>query len=279
KRSHIFVIASDGSGEVKDLTTGANYDVPPDQRGEDSDINFSPDSKEVCFTAVTDRVEAISTNGDLFIVPVTGGEPKRITNQPGFDGNPVYSPDGKYVAYHAQLTAGYESDRWRVMLYDRASGKSENLTETSFDRSAESLAWSPDSTAIYFIAENETLKPVYSMAPKVGAVPKKIVDGFNSGMSLGEDGKTLLLTRSSLTQPAELFVASSDGGGLRQITHANDALLVKLEMNAPDKFWYDGAEATKVQAMLIRPPKFDATKKYPVLVLLHGGPQTMWGDS
>jgi len=141
KRSHLFVIASDGSGEAKDLTAGANYDVPPDQRGEDNDINFSPDSKDVCFTAVTDKVEAISTNGDLFTVPVAGGEPKRITTQPGFDGNPVYSPDGKYIAYHAQLTAGYESDRWRVMLYDRLTGKNENLTETSFDRSAQNLAW------------------------------------------------------------------------------------------------------------------------------------------
>src|SRR6266446_5482413 len=166
-RAHLFVIAPDGSGEAKDLTAGANYDVPPDQRGEESDINFSPDSKEVCFTAVTDKVEAASTNGDLFIVPVSGGEPKRFTTQPGFDGNPVYSPDGKYIAYHAQLTAGYEADRWRVMLYDRQSGKNENLSE-SFDSSADELAWSPDSKTIYFTTENETQKPVYAMAARVG---------------------------------------------------------------------------------------------------------------
>jgi len=279
KRSHLFVMAADGSGEAKDLTAGANYDVPPDQRGEDSDINFSPDSKEVCFTAVTDKVEATSTNGDLFTVAVSGGDPKRITTQTGFDGNPVYSPDGKYIAYHAQLTAGYEADRWRVMLYDRATGKSENLTEASFDRSAESLAWSPDSKTIYFLAENETLKPVYTMAAKAGATPKKLVDGFNAGFSLSDDGKTLVLSRTSLSQPAELFVAASEGSGLKQITHANDALLAKLEMNAPETFWFDGAEGAKVQAMLIRPPNFDAKRKYPVLVLLHGGPQTMWGNS
>jgi dipeptidyl aminopeptidase/acylaminoacyl peptidase len=279
KRSHLFVMPADGSGEAKDLTAGANYDVPPDQRGEGSDINFSPDSKEICFTAVTDKVEATSTNGDLFTVPVAGGEPKRITTQPGFDGNPVFSPDGKYIAYHAQLTAGYEADRWRVMLYDRATGKGENLTEASFDRSAESLAWAPDSTTIYFLAENETLKPVYAMAAKAGATPKKLVDGFNSGFSLSDDGKTLVLSRTSLAQPAELFVAASDGSGLKQITHANDALLAKLDMNAPETFWFVGAEGTKVQAMLIRPPNFDAKKKYPVLVLLHGGPQTMWSNA
>jgi dipeptidyl aminopeptidase/acylaminoacyl peptidase len=278
KRAHLFVAASDGSGEAKDLTAGANYDVPPDQRGEDSDINFSPDSKEICFTAVTDKLEAISTNGDLFIVPVSGGEPKRITTQQGFDGNPVYSPDGKYIAYHAQLTAGYEADRWQVMLYDRAAGKSGSLS-TAFDRSAEGLAWSPDSKTIYFLAENETLKPVYEMAAKAGATPKKVMDGYQSAMSLSGDGKTFLLTRTSLTQPAELFVAASDGTGLKQITHANDALLAKLEMNASEKFWFEGAEGARVQAMLIRPPQFDAKKKYPVLVLLHGGPQTMWSDA
>src|SRR6266571_4559375 len=108
KRSHLFVVPADGGSAPRDLTPGANYDVPPDERSGPGDINFSPDSKEICFTAVTDKIEAISTNGDLFIVPVAGGEPKRITAQPGFDGNPIYSPDGRYITYHAQLTAGYE---------------------------------------------------------------------------------------------------------------------------------------------------------------------------
>jgi dipeptidyl aminopeptidase/acylaminoacyl peptidase len=294
KRSHLFVISADGSGAAKDLTQGAEYDVPPDQRGEANDINFSPDSKEICFTAVTDKVEAISTNGDLFVVPVSGGEPKRITTQPGFDGNPVYSPDGKYIAYHAQLTAGYEADRWRVMLYDRATGKSENLTETSFDRSAQNLAWSPDSSKIYFGAENETLEPIYEMAPKAGAVPKKLIDGFNGAVSMSADGKWFAFTRTSLTMPAEVFTSANDGSGLKQVTHQNDAALAKIELNAPEKFWFEGASSgrvhmknggyadaagTKVHAMLIKPPHFDATKKYPLLVLLHGGPQTMWGDS
>ena len=278
-RAHLFVMPSDGTGQAKDLTPGANYDVPPDQRGDENDINFSPDSKELCFTAVTDKVEAISTNGDLFTVPVTGsGEPKRITTQLGFDGNPVYSPDGKYIAYHAQLTPGYEADKWRVMLYDRATGKNENISE-AFDRSATNLAWSPDGKTIYFLAENETEQPLYAMPATVGATPKKIVDGFNAAFGLSEDGKTLLLTRTSLALPAEIFVSSNDGTGLRPITHTNDALLAKIEMNAPENFWFEGAEGTRVEAMLIRPPNFDTRRKYPLLVLLHGGPQTMWANA
>ena len=279
KRSHLFVEAADGSGEARDLNAGANYDVPPDQRGGPEDINFSPDSKEVCFTAVTDKIEAISTNGDLFLVPVAGGEAKRITSNAGFDGNPVYSPDGRFIAYHAQLTPGYEADRWRVMLYHRQSGKGENLTE-GFDRSANELAWSPDSKTIFFTAENETLQPVYAMAAKPGAEPKKIItEGFNTGLTISGDGKTVAFERTSLTIPAEVFVAANDGSGARQVTHLNESILAKVDMNAPDTFWFEGAEGTRVQAMMIRPPHFDATKKYPLLVLLHGGPQTMWSNA
>jgi dipeptidyl aminopeptidase/acylaminoacyl peptidase len=279
KRSHLFVVSANGSAAPRDLTAGANYDVPPDERGGPTDINFSPDAKEMCFTAVTDKVEAISTNGDLFIVPVAGGEAMRITTNPGFDGNPVYSPDGRFIAYHAQLTAEYEADRWRVMLYDRQTGKNENLSE-GFDRSADGLVWSPDSKTIYFTAENETLSPIYAMAARAGAEPKKIVaDGFNTQVSFSRDGKTLVFERTSLTMPAEVFAAASDVTGARQISHQNDASLAALEMNAPETFWFEGAEGTRVQAMILRPPQFDAKKKYPLLVLLHGGPQTMWSNS
>jgi dipeptidyl aminopeptidase/acylaminoacyl peptidase len=281
KRGHLFVVPADGSVAPRDLNAGADYDVPPDERGGPGDINFSPDSQELCFTAVTDKMEAVSTNADLFIVPVAGGEAKRITTQPGFDGNPAYSPDGKFIAYHAQLKPEYESDRWRVMLYDRQTGKNENLSE-GFDRSANELAWSPDSKTIYFTAENETLQPVYAMSARAGAEPKKIIaDTYNTAISFSADGKTLVFERTSLTVPAEVFAAAGDGSNARQLTHQNDGILATLEMNAPETFWFDGAEGTKVQAMLIRPPKFDATKKYPLLVVLHGGPQTMssnaWG--
>jgi dipeptidyl aminopeptidase/acylaminoacyl peptidase len=278
KRSHLFVETADGSSAARDLTPSADYDIPPDERGSAADINFSPDGKEICFTAVTDKMEAASTNGDLFLIPVTGGEPKKITSNPGFDGNPVYSPDGKYIAYHAQLTPVYEADRWRVMLYDRAAGKTENLSE-NFDRSASDLEWSPDSKSIYFLAENETLQPLYMMEARAGAQPKKVLDGFNSAFTFSDDGKTLVAERTSLTMPGELFVAAGDGSGLKQLTHANDALLAGLEMNAPETFWFEGAEGTRVQAVVLRPPQFVGTKKYPLLVLLHGGPQTMWSNA
>ena len=278
KRSHLFIQAVEGTAAARDLTVGAEYDVPPDERGGNADISFSSDSKEICYTAVTDKVEAISTNADLFVVPVLGGESKRITTNQGFDGNPVYSPDGKYIAYHAQMTPGYEADRWQVLLYDRQAGKSESLS-AGFDRSATDLSWSPDSKTIYFLAENETLQPVYAMEPRAGATPKKVVDGFNAAYSFSGDGKTLVTERTSLTMPGELFVAAGDGSGLKQLTHANDGILASVEMNAPETFWFEGAEGSKVQAMILRPPQSVPTRKYPMLVLLHGGPQTMWANA
>ena len=277
KRSHLFVVPVDATAGPRDLTAGSDYDVPPEARGGASDFSFSPDSKELCFTAVTDKMEAISTNADLFLVPVAGGEPKRITTQTGFDGNPAFSPDGRFIAYHAQFAPGDEADKWRVMLYDRQSGKSENLSE-SFDRSASELAWSPDGKTIYFLAEYEMLQPVYVMEAHAGAAPKKILDGFNADFSLSADGRMLVTTRESLTMPNEVFVSSGDGTGLKQLTHANNAILANVEMNEPETFWFDGAEGTKVQAMLLRPPRFSAAQKYPLLVLIHGGPESRWAD-
>jgi len=287
KRGHLFVVPAptsleqaEASSKPVDLTPGANYDVPPDQRGGAGDIDFSPDGKELCFTAVSDPVEAISTNGDLFLVPVAGGsEPKKITTNPGFDGNPVYSPDGKYIAYHAQLTAEYEADRWRVMLYHRSSGQNQNLSE-KFDRSAAELAWSADSKTILFTAENETLRPIYAMEARAGAEPKKIVaDSFNTGLSINSKGTTIAFERTSLTMPAEVFAANSDGTNAQQLTHHNESILANLEMNAPEAFWFVSGDGTRVQAMVIKPPKFEADKRYPLLVLLHGGPQTMWSNA
>jgi dipeptidyl aminopeptidase/acylaminoacyl peptidase len=285
KRSHLFVVpAPSGPAQAeektapRDLTAGADYDVPPDERGGPEDINFSPDGTEICFTAVSDKMEAISTNGDLFLVPVAGGaEPKRITTNPGFDSDPVYSPDGKFIAYHAQLTPEYESDRWRVMLYDRQSGKNENLSE-NFDRSAAELAWSADNKTIYFTAENETLKPVYAMEARAGAQPKIVENGYNLGLSISKDGKTIAFARTSMTMPAEVFVAQP-GHEAKQLTHHNDSILANIQMNAAESFVFDGAEGTHVEAMLLRPPNFDATKKYPLLVILHGGPQTMFSNA
>lgn len=276
KRSHLFLIPASG-GAPRDLTSAADYDVPPDERGDAEDIAFSPDSKELCFTAVTDRPEATSTNGDLFTVSVGGGEPRRITTNPGFDGHPIYSPDGRFIAYHAQFTAGYESDRWRLMLYDRATQRISNLTE-SFDRSVQEPIWSPNGRRIYFVAEDQAEQPIYAIDIPSGAPHPIAPASYNSEITVSAGGNTLAFTRSSLTMPAEVFLADPEGAHVRQLTHHNAARLSSIDINPPEPFWFEGAEGTRVEGFLIRPPHFDASEKYPLLLLVHGGPQGAWTD-
>ena len=152
KRSHLFVVPSEG-GEPKDLTPG-DYDVPPFSLGDPTAFDFAPDSSEIIFARNTDKVEATSTNNDLFIVSVSGGEARRITgSNPGSDTTPRYSPDGKYIAYRSQSRNGYESDQFRLMLYDRKAER-----RRAFDRlrplGGWKLVWAPDSQSIFIVAED-----------------------------------------------------------------------------------------------------------------------------
>ena len=148
KRSHLFVVPANGSRPPRDLTPG-DYDTPPFSLGGPDNYAFSPDGTEVCFASNHDAQEERSTNVDLFTVNLLTGETRKITTNPAYDGSPLYSPNGKFIAYRAQFRAGYESDRFRLMLYDRATGQHRNLTE-SFDRWIDSFAWAPDSRKLYF---------------------------------------------------------------------------------------------------------------------------------
>ncbi|HEV2289988.1 MAG TPA: S9 family peptidase [Candidatus Acidoferrales bacterium] len=278
KRSHLFAMAVK-QGAPRDLTPGANYDIPPFNLGAPEAIAFSPDSREICFTADTQKDEALSTNGDLFTVPISGEtSPKRITTNLGDDWGPQYSPDGKWIAYRAQMTPGYESDRWQLMLYSRATGEHTDIT-TNFDRNVESYLWSADSQTIYFQAENHAEMPIYSLAAAPGNMPKTIVrDGFNGEFSLSADGKRMVFSRSSIAYPAELFSANADGSDIRQITHQNESIVARLELPAAEPFWFKAANGTNVEGLMVKPPHFDAAQKYPMLLLVHGGPQGAWDD-
>ncbi|HXZ19251.1 MAG TPA: S9 family peptidase, partial [Candidatus Acidoferrales bacterium] len=282
-RSHLFVVAAKGGPEAsgpRDLTPGADYDVPPFSLGGPDELAFSPDGRELCFTANTDTHPELSTNGDLFVVPVDGGaEPRRITTKKGYDGGPVYSPDGKWIAYHSQLTPGYEADRWRLMLHDRAKGTHMNLTE-NFDRSVDSIVWSPDSKTLYFDAEDRQDVAIFRMAATAGEQPEAVVRIAGvSQFGLTPDGHTLVFTESSLAAPAEIFAAGADGKDVRQITHQNTALVAQLDLKAAEHFRFKASDGQEIYGMLARPPGFDASKKYPMVLLAHGGPQTMWEDA
>jgi dipeptidyl aminopeptidase/acylaminoacyl peptidase len=299
KRSHLFVVPVDG-GEPKDLTPG-DFDVPPFSLGDPTAFDFSPDSSEIAFARNTDKGEATSTNNDLFLVSVNGGEARRITGgNAGSDTTPRYSPDGKYIAYRSQARNGYESDRFRLMLYDRRSGASRELS-VGFDRWVGDLVWSPDSQRLFLSVEDRGREAIFQ-APMNGDKVGTLISGAtNAGVTVSADGRTLAFTRSSLAMPAEVFKANSDGSGAAQLTRVNADLLAQLDLNPAEDFEYDGAKtpvvrtaklgrlkasadigpgkAVKIHGFIVKPPQFDQTKKYPMVLLIHGGPQGAWFDS
>ena len=277
KRSHILAVSTE-SGEARDLTPG-DYDAPPFSLGGQIDYAFSPDSKELAFARNTDKVEAISTNGDIFIVPVAGGEARRITgDNPANDLTPAYSPDGRYIAYRAQSKPGFEADRWRLMLFDRKTGQSHSLTE-QFDSSVESFTFSSDGQRIYMSALDQGRQPIYELPLGGGPGKKLINDGFNDDVQVSTDGKTLVFTRQSLARPVEIYKANSIGAGVTQLTKTNDTFLADFNLKPAEEVSWEGAAAARVYGFITKPANFTAAKKWPLIVLIHGGPQGAWNDS
>ncbi|MBA3912880.1 MAG: S9 family peptidase [Acidobacteriales bacterium] len=298
KRTHLLIVPAAG-GASRDVTPG-DFDAPVFSLGGQDNYAFSPDGQEICYSSNHDEVGATSTNNDLWLVPITGGQPKNITAEnKASDESPQYSPDGRYIAYRMQTRPGYESDRFRLVLYDRKSGQKQNLTE-DWDRWVGTYTWAPDSQLIYFAAENHGTNPIYRLTPTQGAIPEEVVSDFNDDVVLTRDGHTLLFTRMSIARPNEIYsapttfreckIAIVHTGEARYqrpacmlapaaaVTHFNDALLANISMAPLEPFEFQGAENKTVQGFLIKPPNFNPATKYPVKFLIHGGPQGAWGD-
>ncbi|MGA9059866.1 MAG: S9 family peptidase [Terriglobia bacterium] len=278
KYTHLFTVSAQG-GTPRDLTPGA-VDSPTWFLDAPDGYDISPDGTEVCFTSNHSGGSRIAwtTNNDLFLVSTQGGEAKNITkDNPGSDASPQYSPDGRYIAYTSQARDGYESDLLRLRVYDRQTASIKDLT-TGFDQWVSSFAWAPDRNNIYFTAPEHAQQPVFKTSvskPKV----EKVLGGMNDDVQVAPDGKSLLLTRSSLTQPAEIFRVPASGGTPVPLTSANAALLAELDLSPAESVATQGALGAEIQSLLVKPPAFDANKKYPAIVLVHGGPQSAWDDA
>jgi dipeptidyl aminopeptidase/acylaminoacyl peptidase len=277
KRSHLFVTSADG-GEARDLTPG-DRDVPPFNLGGQDMYAVSPNGQEVAYTSNSDEVEATSTNNEIFLVPIAGGTPKKISTSPGNDNTPVYSPDGNHIAWRSMARAGFEADKQSLIIYQREKGEARNAT-ASWDRSVSMHVWSPDSKAIYLCAEESGEQPIFVLALD-GKEPRKIAQLHGDDLTFG-GANQLFFTRMSIAVPNEIWrmdVSNSSQGSGAAVTHMNDALLAEIEMSPLEPFTFKGANNDNVQGFLIKPPGFDASKKYPLKFLIHGGPQGAWGNS
>jgi dipeptidyl aminopeptidase/acylaminoacyl peptidase len=284
KRTHVFVVSGDG-GTARDLTPG-DFDAPPFSLGDPTDYDFSPDSKELAFARNTDKIGAASTNADIFLVAVAGGEPMRLTgSNPGADKTPRYSPDGRFIAYRSQATAGFESDRWRLMLYDRQTRQTRELLP-KLDAYVDDFTFAPDSRSIYFLSGERGLEPIFNVSVAGGSM-HKLVGGFNGELQISRDSHFIVFSRSTATTPSEIFMARLDGiaplngtgNQAIQLTHINDAFMKPFGLRPAEETTWAGAGGTKIAGWIVKPPDFDASKKYPLVVLIHGGPQGAWDDN
>jgi dipeptidyl aminopeptidase/acylaminoacyl peptidase len=275
-RHHVFVADAGAGGTARDVTPG-DFDSPAFQ-DEDNAVAFTPDSASVAFVSNReggDR-EAWTTNKDVWLAPVTGGEAKRLTSNPAADGQPSFTRDGQTMVVRAQRRAGAESDRWYLDAYDRASGQKRAVFESP-DLSVDSYVLSADGRDVYFVAKNNGADNLYRV-PLAGGVPTLAVKGGAvSAPSAGSGG--IVFLKSSMTAPADIFRASLDGGGSRALTAENESWLRGLSINPPESLTVSGAGGTPVQYFVVKPPAFDASKKYPVVFLIHGGPQGDWADA
>lgn len=277
-RSHLFV-APIGGGTSRDLTPG-NFDVPPFSLGGPDDYAISPDGQEVAYVANTETVQATSTNSDVFTVAVGGGEPKRISYSQGADRSPVYSPDGKWMAFRSQQRAGYEADRWRLMLLDRSTGVPKSANDGQ-DRNVEDITWSSDSTRLFYVIEDRGRNALQTM-PVSGGASRAVITGSShiGDVQFAPDGKTMIYSENSGSKPVEIYRAVSTGGTPVPLTKLNDPLLSQHYLTPMEEYWVESpADRTRVHTFVVKPAGFQANRKYPLLVLIHGGPQSAWGES
>jgi dipeptidyl aminopeptidase/acylaminoacyl peptidase len=284
KRTHVFVIPSRG-GDARDLTPG-DIDSPPYAASSGVDYAFSPESTEIAVIKNLDKIPAVSTNSDIFVIPVAGGEGRNITAaNRGYDVTPVYTPDGKYLLYRSQATEGFEADRWRIMRFDRQSGETVEITR-GFDLQANNFIVSRDSKSVYFTAAERGRSPIFTVPVepdlqlRIATHVRKIDFGPNaissiSNLNVDPDGRTIVFAASSMSSPPEIFAVRLDRMAVTPLSKANPV----LQLRTPEEVEWKGALNTTNHGFIVKPVKFDESKRYPLIVLIHGGPQSAWNDS
>lgn len=285
KRSHLFVCDAT-TGAAKDLTPKFEVNTPPGPFGGSNEYSWSLDGKELAFTAEPLKNEAWSTNTDIWTVSTEGGDPKNLTkDNEGADAQPCYSRGALW--YVRQTRAGFEADQWVLTVLPEGTSKPIELTR-KLDRSVLSFAKSSGRTKA--VIDEAGTEPVVEVAPDVlgaGPVvnygvpkdfPRLIKGGVNTGLSVAPNDGPLVFTRTNAERPPEVYTARADGTGLTRLTHHNDNLIDKLDVSKAEGFTFKGADGDQVSGWLVRPPGFDPKKKYPVVFLIHGGPQGAWHD-
>jgi dipeptidyl aminopeptidase/acylaminoacyl peptidase len=283
QRSHV-LLADVASGSVRDLTPG-DFDAPRFQLSGPMQYDFSPDGKELVVDSDHGKHPESSTNSDLWAVSADGSQPARnlTSSNPAFDGNPRYSPDGRYIAYLMQKQPAYESDLFRLAIYDRATGTSRDMTE-SFRNWVQDFQWGSDSKSIFFTAPVEGDNPIFQLDIETGAIRKVLTDKSIATFEVTPGNRRLIYAGRSVGAPPELFAVDLGGDGAnvsspQRLSHFNDALANEVDIRPAERMWVSGAGGAKIEVFIVKPHDFDPSKKYPLILNVHGGPQDQWQDA
>lgn len=285
KYSHLHVssLQADGTfGEPIDLMKGIKADCPVPPFGGSEQFNFSPDGTEIAFTMKNVENWAESTNSDVYLVATDGSStPRNLTEgAEGYDNDPVYSPDGKYLVYHSMKRASFESDRNRIMLVDRSTGARKDLT-AGLDQTAHGATWMPDSKALVFDSERNGTNQMFKIEIANGSTSQISKGQYNWHiMGFTPDGQTALTSRTSMIRPAELHSVSMADGSDQVLTDINGTVYESLELPTVEARYVDATDGKKIHCWVIYPPGFDKTKneKWPLLTYCQGGPQGQIGQ-
>ncbi len=276
RRSHLFVVPI-GGGEAVDVMPSMDADTPSKPFGGPEEIAFTPDGEGLVFTARdVGREEAWSTDFDLYYAPVDGSAAPRCLTEANqaWDTMPVFSPDGKTLAYLAMERPRYEADRFRVVLKPWPEGKERVLTE-AWDYSVASFCWSPDGTMILASAPNKGQVSLFAIDIQTGKAEMIVALGTVNGFAPAGDG--IVFERDTLKSPVEIYFIAP-GSAERAVTEINKAKLAAALQGDYEQFTFKGWNNETVYGYIVKPADFDPAKKYPVAFLIHGGPQGSFGN-
>jgi dipeptidyl aminopeptidase/acylaminoacyl peptidase len=273
-RSHVFRVDL-ATGNATDITP-IDRDIPPLALA-GGDVAISPTGTEVAIVYNPDSSLAVSTNNDIFVMGPDGSARQPATTSKGNDHDPAYSPDGRYLAYLSMPTPGFEADRQQLMLYERATGRRLAVTPR-WDLSITDYRWLPDGKAVLAEVEERGGHSIYRVEIPSGRPTRIISGGTNTGIQLSAGGSSLVFLRSTATHPPEVWTAGSDGKNARPVTKVTDARLDQFDIQPLESFGFVGGQSDSVFGWLMKPPGFDPIRRYPLIYLIHGGPQGAWLD-
>jgi len=275
--SHIFVAPYENGtvSEGKDIMPNERWDAPLSPYFDNTEMSWSPDGKFVAYTCkkMYGDAYAVSTNSDIYIYSLADGSTKNITKgMNGYDKYPVFSPDGKKVAFQSMETPGFEADKERLFIADLQTGEMEYITK-DFDQNAANFVWDAEGKKIYFISGINATYQLYNYEFKSKKF-KKLTEGHHDYTSLAVNGKVIVGTKMSLSMATEVFMVDEKKSVETQLTFTNKDIYSKIEMGKVEEHWIKTTDGKDMLVWLVLPPGFDPAKKYPALLYCQGGPQS-----